>query len=655
VAADLYLRGFFATEVGVVDERDVVDGLTEVQSRLPRFPDGATPDGSRIRDHASRAVAVLALTATATYLVWRAVATIDLAVWWLSIPLYVLELHAAVGLGLYTFSLWDVHAGPRTRPVRESPLRVAVLIPTWNEPPQVLAPTIAAAVALQPVHETWVLDDGDRPHIARLAGDLGARYLRRPDRSHAKAGNLNHALDIVQADVVAVLDADHVARPSFLTATLGYFHDPRVALVQTPQDFYNLDSFEHSRTAAHDGFNEQSLFYRAILAGKNRWQAAFWCGTNALLRVSALTEVGGVATGTVTEDIHTTIRLHAAGWRTVYHNEVLARGLAAASAGQYLLQRHRWGTGAMQVLRADNPLTLPGLTLPQRLAYASTLLGWFDAWRSLGYLLVPVAVLLTGAVPIRAPLGTFAAAFAATFTLQQLALWLLGRGWQRPWLAILFDLVRLPSNLAATMTLFARRTVGFQVTPKGRTGERPHRARPPRILSAVVVVSGLTTVWFVATTAGRTPLHYGVRAAAFAAAGWLAFNLALVAAAIARIRSVRYGAERRASVRFPVSLPARLDGMACTATDLSLTGARISAPSPLPREPSELVLEAPGRDVALDCTVRARFDHPDGSQTVAVEFQPGQWPAIGALTHLLFNAGVGLEVVPELVPMGAVA
>jgi cellulose synthase (UDP-forming) len=635
--------------------RDVVGGLTEVQSRLPRFPDGRPQDGPHVRELVTRAVAVLALTVTTVYLVWRVAVTVDLAVWWLSVPLYLLELHAAAGLGLYVFSLWDVHAGPRTRPVRETPLRVAVLIPTWNEPPEVLAPTIAAAVALQPVHETWVLDDGDRPHIAGLAADLGARYLRRPDRRHAKAGNLNHALEVVQADVVAVLDADHVARPDFLVNTLGYFDDPRVALVQTPQDFYNLESFEHSRTAARDGFNEQSLFYRAILPGKNRWQAAFWCGTNALLRVSALKQVGGVATGTVTEDIHTTIRLHAAGWRTIYHNEVLARGLAAAGASQYLLQRHRWGTGAMQVLRADNPLTVRGLTWPQRLAYAFTLFGWFDAWRSLGYLLVPIAVLLTGAIPIRAPLGTFAVAFAVTFTLQQLALWLLGRGWQRPWLAILFDLVRLPSNLAATMTLLGRRTTQFKVTPKGRTGERPHRAQPPRILSAVVVVSGLTTVWFVATIAGRTPLHYGVRAAAFAAAGWLAFNLVLVAAAIARIRAIRYGAERRASVRFPVTLPAQLDGVACTATDLSMTGARISAPSPLPAEPSTLVLEAPGRAVGLRCAVRARLDHPDGSQTVAVEFQPGQWPAISALTHLLFNTGVGLEVVPEPVPLGAVA
>ncbi|HEX6678150.1 MAG TPA: glycosyltransferase [Actinomycetes bacterium] len=627
----------------------------EEQPSLPAFPDGSVRGFSRLRDRAARAVAALALAATVAYLGWRAVATIDPALWWLSLPMYLLEVHAALGLGLYAFSLWNLGAGPRPRPLRETPLRVAVLIPTWNEPPEVLAPTIAAAVALRPVHETWVLDDGARPEVAQLATDLGARYLRRRDRSHAKAGNLNHALAVVDADVVAVLDADHVARPNFLSATIGYFDDPRVALVQTPQDFYNLGSFEHSRTAARDGFSEQSLFYRAIMPGKNRWQAAFWCGTSALLRTAALRQVGGVATGTVTEDIHTTIRLHMAGWRSVYHNEVLARGLAASGARQYLLQRYRWGTGAMQVLRADNPLTVKGLSLAQRLAYMFTLLGWFDAWRSLGYLLLPAAVLFTGAVPIRAPLLTFAVAFVTTFTLQQLALWLLGRGWQRPWLAILFDVVRLPSNLSATLTLFGRRAGGFQVTPKGRTGEQRRRAPVPWILWVVVVLSLLAAAWFGASLNGHTPLHYGVPAAAYAAAGWLLFNLVVVLAAIGRIRGVRFGAERRASVRFAVSLRARLDGVPCVARDLSLTGARVFAGAALPATVSTLVLRAPGQDVTLHCVERARIDHQDGGQTVGLEFLPDQWPAIGTLTHLLFNAGVGLEAQPLPVPVAAVA
>src|SRR6266498_3462868 len=369
---------FVETRVDTVQDDGLTAGPSQARPSLPAFPDGSAPGSSRVRELAARVAAVVALTVSAVYLGWRAAATIDLSVWWLSLATYLLELHAVVGLGLYAFSLWNLGAGPRARPARKTPLRVAVLIPTWSEPSEVLAPTIAAAVALRPAHETWVLDDGDRPHVAR---------------------------------------------PNFLTDTIGYFDDPRVALVQTPQDFYNLESFEHSRTAARDGFSEQSLFYRAILPGKNRWQAAFWCGTSALLRTAALRQVGGVATGTVTEDIHTTIRLHVAGWRTGYHNEVLARGLAAAGARQYMLQRYRWGTGAMQVLRTDNPLTIRGLSLAQRLCYAFTLLGWFDAWRSLGYLLLPAAVLFTGAVPIQAPLATFVVTKATTKVAS-------GRGWR---------------------------------------------------------------------------------------------------------------------------------------------------------------------------------------------------------------------------------
>jgi cellulose synthase/poly-beta-1,6-N-acetylglucosamine synthase-like glycosyltransferase len=140
-----------------------------------------------------------------------------------------------------------------------------------------------------------------------------------------------------------------------------------------------------------------ALFYRAIQPGKNRWKAVFWCGTNAVVRVSAIRGIGGIACETVTEDMHTTIRLHRQGWRSVYHNEVLAHGLAARDATEYQAQRLRWGTGAMQILRLEHPLTRRGLSLPQRLAYATTILGWFDAWRTLAYVLLPLAVIFSGA------------------------------------------------------------------------------------------------------------------------------------------------------------------------------------------------------------------------------------------------------------------
>ena len=202
------------------------------------------------RTLAIRSIAVLALSVSLGYLVWRAGWTLALDVWWVSIPLFVLEVHAFLGLVLFTFSLWDVGRRPATHDVTASPARIAILVPTYNEGLEVLTPTVAAAVAMRVAHETWVLDDGDRPEVARLAADLGAHYLARPTHEHAKAGNLNHALGIIEADIIGVLDADHVASPDFLVHTLGYFDDPAVALVQTPQDFYNLESFEHESGGA---------------------------------------------------------------------------------------------------------------------------------------------------------------------------------------------------------------------------------------------------------------------------------------------------------------------------------------------------------------------------------------------------------------------
>jgi cellulose synthase (UDP-forming) len=567
-------------------------------------PDHPAPE-SRSTKWRIRTIAIAALLMSVLYLGWRAAFTLNLSAWWLSIPLLLLEIHATVGLALFTFSLWDVDSVPPAPSCDVPPGRLAVLIPTYNESTDVLLPTVAAAAALEPAHETWVLDDGNRPAVRRLAAQLGVNYLARTDRSGAKAGNVNHALTVVEADFVAILDADHVAGRDFLTHTLGYFADPKVAFVQTPQDFYNVESFEHetrrrgwrgTRAAGRHAFSEQALFYRVLQPGKNRWQGAFWCGTGAIVRVEALRQVGGVATETVTEDIHTTIRMHKLGWRSVYHNEVLSRGLAAADAGQYQLQRLRWGKGAMQVLASrDNPLFTPGLRPAQRLAYATTLLGWFDAWRSLGYLLLPPAVLLSGASPIHADPLTFLGLFSATFLLQRTALARLARGRAPQLLSTVFEFVRMSANIGATLTLFGKRAGGFVVTPKGRVGDDRRRQPVPVLLQAATGLAVLAAVWFAATVAGRTPLHYGERWVAYGALGWLVFNGILVGLAVARIRSERFAGERRASVRFGVDAVAMVGDRPCRIRDLSLTGAQLV----IPAEEMADFTAAPGQQVAL--------------------------------------------------------
>jgi cellulose synthase (UDP-forming) len=607
---------------------------------------------SRARRAAIRAVALVALAVTSVYLVWRATSTIALDVWWLSIPLFLLEVHAALGLGLFTFSLWDVDRLPASHPVDTPAGRVAVLIPTYNEGLEVLMPTVAAAMAMHVEHETWVLDDGDRPAVAQLAEELGARYLTRPTHEHAKAGNLNHALTIVDADYIAVLDADHVATPDFLTRTLGYFDDPGVALVQTPQEFYNVDSFEHEAGGVNQAasgapadagqrFHEQVLFYRILQPGKNRWGGAFWCGTGAVLRVAALRDVGGVATDTITEDIHTTIRLHRRGWRTVYHNEVLARGLAASDAATYQLQRHRWGTGAMQVLRTENPLVVTGLTVPQRLTYAATLLGWFDAWRSLGYLLLPAIVVLTGAVPIATDPATFAIAFGSTFLLGQLSLRVLSRGCHRPVLSILFEFVRMTPNLLATLTLVSGRRARFAVTPKGRTADSRRLGHVPRPLTAVLGLSVVAIAWYALTMLGATPTVYAIPWAVHAAVGWMLVNVVLVWLAIRRVRAARYAPERRASVRFRTDMAGRLDGIEAWVRDLSLTGARVEVPGlGTVAAAGRLIVDAgAATPIELTGTTRASWLDGDGRAMVGFEFDEGQIEARTRLAQALFDTG----------------
>ena len=363
----------------------------QAYAALPDFVGGdVLPAESRRRLLLIRGVAVFAIVLMWSYLAWRGASTLSLAVWWVSLPLFAVEVHNAIGLTLFTIALWSIVQIPHAATPKRD-YRVAVLIPTYNEPEEILLPTIAAAVTLEPEHETWVLDDGNRPEVRLLAEDLGAHYLAREDNTHAKAGNLNHALELLDAEIVATLDADHVPAPNFLRHTLPYFDDDRVAVVQTPQDFYNEDSFEHEGGEQGRPFVEEAVFYRVIAPGKNAYGGAFWCGTSALIRTEALREVGGVATETVTEDIHTTIRLNRRGWKGVYHNEVLAHGLAPGNAEEYMGQRNRWAMGAMQVLRTENPLTTRGLTWGQRLSFGTTLFAWFDSWRTFAYMVLPPA------------------------------------------------------------------------------------------------------------------------------------------------------------------------------------------------------------------------------------------------------------------------
>ena len=180
-----------------------------------------------------RSFAVFVVISTFLYLGWRVTSTISGADLWLAVPFLLLELHGAIRFSMTVAELWNTDAAPPLRSRTWPGLSVAVVIPTYDEGPEVLLPTVAAAIELRGEHETWVLDDGHRPEVERMAEQLGCGYISRPTNEHAKAGNMNFALGVIDTDLIAVLDADHVAQPEFLEAVVPYFHDERVALVQT--------------------------------------------------------------------------------------------------------------------------------------------------------------------------------------------------------------------------------------------------------------------------------------------------------------------------------------------------------------------------------------------------------------------------------------
>ena len=238
-----------------------------------------------------------------------------------------------------------------------SPLLMApvdVFIATYNEPFDILERTIVAATCIDhPDLRVWVLDDGARPWVQELAEELGVLYTCRVRGLHAKAGNFNNGLALALAtgrkpEFVLLLDADFAVSRIILRRTLGLFEAEDVAIVQTPQHFFNPDPIQSSLLCSKVWPDEQRFFFNYLLEAKDAWGAAFCCGTSAVIRVTALGKIGGMATETVTEDMLTTFKLKEHGYRTIFLNEQLSMGLAPEGLQAYISQRSRWCLGSIQ-------------------------------------------------------------------------------------------------------------------------------------------------------------------------------------------------------------------------------------------------------------------------------------------------------------------
>ncbi|MEU6537062.1 anti-sigma factor antagonist [Streptomyces sp. NPDC047000] len=572
-----------------------------------------------------KALALLAPVLGLSYLSWRWLYSVQWSVWWIALPLVLAETYSLVDGLLFSLTVWRLKVRGRPPPPPED-ATVDVFITTYDEPVDLVARTARAAVAMRHPHRTWVLDDGARPAMARAAEETGALYLSRGAEwegyaRHAKAGNLNAALMRTDGEFMLVLDADQVPDPALLEHTLGWFREERVALVQTPQYFTDVDDADPLGSQA-------PLFYGPIQQGKDGWNAAFFCGSNVVLRREALMQLGlrgyvravhesvsaalgavrrilrhasaaaraqgpdatealddvrtaarraraelaaGVPLGelahrfqraadaasgrltashlrqpagdlealrelgagdviapgqtdeaalrrladrawsplgavesvrtliravdvdradeaqpvmplstiSVTEDMATAMRLHAAGWRTVYHHEILAHGLAPEDLGSMLHQRLRWAQGTLQVMLRESPLTLRGLAPAQRLMYFATMWSYLSGYAALVYIAAPVIYLCFGVKPVHSFGSSFLLHLIPYLVVNQILFSVVSHG-VRTWRGQQYSLALFPLWIKATVTAVANiafgRPLGFVVTPKTRQAHAPRVA-----------------------------------------------------------------------------------------------------------------------------------------------------------------------------------
>jgi cellulose synthase (UDP-forming) len=422
---------------------------------------------------------ILALTLFlyARYLVWRGLYTLNTSDWsslLMSWTVYTAEAYAFVQILLLAYHAWS----PLERqpvPLRSYPI-VDIFVTVVDEPLSILRRTLIGCVNQDYPKDRYrvhVLDDGQRDEIRALAASLNCGYIRRADRQHAKAGNLNHALQETSGEFIAIFDVDHVPTGSFLKDTVGFFQDEQVAFVQTPHHFYNSDIFQKNLHLEGVLKNEQALFYRVLQSGRDRHNSTFFAGSCGLFRRRVLVEIGGFRTETVTEDIHTSMVIHAKGYRSCYLNKVLAAGLMPESFESSMKQRIRWATGHVQIFFQTNPFTMRGLTLSQRIGYFASIFYFLHGLPRVVCLVAPLLALLLGIVPVTADVPSLVNYFGSYYLATLVMLRTVSRGTRN---AFWSDIYETAGSLALSWTVLKTairpwKKRPFVITPKGVTQE----------------------------------------------------------------------------------------------------------------------------------------------------------------------------------------
>ncbi len=562
---------------------------------------------------ATMLMVLLSMLMTGRYVWWRSTQTLALGSATETVIGYILyaaELYTWIVLIFgYVQTAWPLNR--KSTPLPADPAEwptVDVYIPTYNEPLSVVRPTVFAATTMDWPRDklrVYVLDDGSREEFRRFAEEAGVGYLTREEHQHAKAGNINHALPLTSGEYIAVFDCDHVPTRSFLQTTMGTFlADLQCSLVQTPHHFFSPDPFERNFDTFHRVPNEGSLFYGLIQDGNDFWNATFFCGSCAIIKRAPLEEIGGLAVETVTEDAHTSLRLHRHGYTSAYLRTVQAAGLATESLASHIGQRIRWARGMAQIFRIDNPWLGRGLTFFQRMCYSNAMLHFFYGFPRLIFLMMPCAYLYFGLHVINTAALVILAYVVPYLLIAAMAnSRIQGRYrhsfWAEAYESVLAWYIVLPTTIA-----FVNPKLGkFNVTSKGGHIDQDYLdwtiSKPYLVLLGINVVAILAGIGRLLVWPAEEP------ATVLMNLFWAFANLTVLGVAVGVAKEAR---QVRVAHRIPLRVPAMLtlpDGrtLACKTENYSMGGLGL-------RLPKDTVLKSGERvNVCLSRGV-AEFDFP---------------------------------------------
>lgn len=636
-----------------------------------------------LKPFAAHLVPRLALMAVASvivlrYWVWRLSSTLPdpglNASFVLALCLLLVETYSILVFFLNAFITADPVARDLPPPVRPEDLpTVDILVPSYNEPVEMLAVTLSAArnmIYPARLRRVVLCDDGGtdqrcnspdpdlaarsqarRAQLQQLCRDLNVTYMTRARNENAKAGNMSAALERLDGELVVVFDADHVPSRDFLARTVGYFAaDPKLFLVQTPHFFINEDPIQRNLGLVCPPENE--MFYGKIHSGLDRWGGAFFCGSAAVLRRKALDSVGGFAGETITEDAETALEIHSRGWRSLYLDRAMIAGLQPETFASFIQQRGRWASGMMQMLMLKNPLFRPGLKPLQRLCYVNSMSFWLFPLVRMVYLLAPLAYLFFG---VEIFVTTFNEAMVYVLGYMAMVLLVQNAVFSRqrwPLISEIYEIAQAPYLAGAILrTVLRPRAATFSVTAKDETLAEDYISPIHRPLLILFGLMGLGIVALVI----RWIAFPGDRSVLAVVGAWAVLNLALVSLAL---RAVAEKQQRRSSPRVAmresgllhlprlprVKLPVEIIDASTTGVGLRVGRLPPEFRAHLPAKGDEIVFRptfphAPHLERDVRAVLRGVFADEQGTSTISLQFIADQPMAVReAVAHLIFGS-----------------